>query len=166
MSNFRDIVIFLEESNAIENEHSTIAFEDAFAAWKYAETRALICITDILIIHLTLMQRLRPDIAGEYRKCAVRIGGKIKKEMKLEDFSLALLGVTNYMLESFKLDTNEEREEACKKAHVMFEEIHPFLDGNGRVGRIIYNWHRLALGLPLHIIHVGDEQYEYYTWFR
>jgi len=37
--------------------------------------------------------------------------------------------------------------------------------GNGRVGRILYNIHRLLLGLPIHVIHEGKEQKEYYTWF-
>lgn len=31
-------------------------------------------------------------------------------------------------------------------AHFAFEKIHPFLDGNGRVGRILMNWHLKRLG--------------------
>lgn len=31
-------------------------------------------------------------------------------------------------------------------AHFAFEKIHPFLDGNGRVGRILMNWHLNHLG--------------------
>lgn len=31
-------------------------------------------------------------------------------------------------------------------AHFVFEKIHPFLDGNGRVGRILMNWHLKRLG--------------------
>ena len=30
-----------------------------------------------------------------------------------------------------------------------FETIHPFVDGNGRVGAIIYNWMRGTLGEPI-----------------
>jgi hypothetical protein len=53
-----------------------------------------------------------------------------------------------------------------KKAHVAFETIHPFVDGNGRIGRILMNWQRLQEGLPILIIHEGPEQMEYYKWFK
>lgn len=33
------------------------------------------------------------------------------------------------------------------KMHVMFERLHPFMDGNGRTGRAIWAWHMQKLGL-------------------
>jgi len=58
------------------------------------------------------------------------------------------------------------KDECTKQCHVLFEKIHPFIDGNGRTGRMVYNWHRLKLGLPIHIIHEGKEQFKYYKWFK
>ena len=59
-----------------------------------------------------------------------------------------------------------DRTAHCKRTHIDFEQLHPFEDGNGRVGRILYNIHRVTLGLPIHIIHEGEEQMEYYKWFK
>lgn len=33
------------------------------------------------------------------------------------------------------------------KMHVAFERLHPFMDGNGRTGRVIWAWHMQRLGL-------------------
>ena len=53
-----------------------------------------------------------------------------------------------------------------KLDHITYEKIHPFVDGNGRTGRIFMNWQRIKAGLPILIIHEGEEQKEYYKWFR
>jgi fido (protein-threonine AMPylation protein) len=34
------------------------------------------------------------------------------------------------------------------EAYLEFEEIHPFVDGNGRAGKIIFNWLADSLGDP------------------
>lgn len=42
--------------------------------------------------------------------------------------------------------------EALSRLHVLFEAIHPFLDGNGRAGRILLNYIAVSLGWPPIII--------------
>jgi hypothetical protein len=46
--------------------------------------------------------------------------------------------------------------EALARIHSRFEQIHPFLDGNGRAGRLILNLLLVRLGLPPAIIYKGD----------
>jgi hypothetical protein len=58
------------------------------------------------------------------------------------------------------------KEVFIKQWHINFEGIHPFEDGNGRIGRILMNLQRLSVGLPILIIHEGEEQFEYYKWFK
>ncbi|HJX33378.1 MAG TPA: Fic family protein [Solirubrobacterales bacterium] len=46
--------------------------------------------------------------------------------------------------------------EALARLHARFEQIHPFLDGNGRTGRLILNLLLIRLGYPPAIIYKGD----------
>lgn len=48
--------------------------------------------------------------------------------------------------------------EAVAHAHARFERIHPFLDGNGRVGRLVTNLLLVRLGYPPAIIYKRDRK--------
>jgi Fic family protein len=52
-----------------------------------------------------------------------------------------------------------------KVLHIIFERIHPFIDFNGRVGRMFMNWRRLMSGMPLMTIYEKDRN-KYYEWFK
>lgn len=156
---------FLFESNKIEEEYTSTGLQDAIKAWAYAlDNRDEFSTKYILNIHKKLMERLNPEIAGQLRDCIVYIGGRIcpyisEKELKRE------LG--NWMVRCQKEGRRTGNiEEKIKNWHVEFENIHPFRDGNGRVGRILMNVQRLNYHLPLLIIHQGEEQREYYKWFK
>lgn len=178
--NRSQVIEFLEQSNFIESEYSSEALEDAIEAWDYVFDKPF-SVNLILDIHKILMKRLRPDIAGRFRNCDVWIGGNRKKfihESKFqEDLEVGFENMTanidsrKEFLQSPLPDLPQKdfilwAEDRTKYWHVYFENIHPFEDGNGRIGRILYNIHRLRLGLPIHIIHEGDEQMSYYRWFQ
>jgi Fic family protein len=55
--------------------------------------------------------------------------------------------------------------ENWKDHHIRYEHIHPFVDGNGRTGRMFMNWERLKAGLPLLVIK-ESKKYDYYDWFK
>ena len=55
--------------------------------------------------------------------------------------------------------------DAISLFHLAFERIHPFCDGNGRIGRVLMNWQLLRHGFPSIIIR-DKEKAEYYRAFR
>lgn len=50
-----------------------------------------------------------------------------------------------------------ELPEALAALHARFEQIHPFLDGNGRAGRLVLNLLLVRLGYPPSIVYKGDK---------
>jgi len=165
---------FLQHSNYIENERSDEALADAWEAWDYAYSHrhklTLGCgLTYILDIHKLLMCGLNPRIAGTIRACDVWINGKLKPfistQLIIDDLQFYVI---NTMSDSPSAPYFKGHDLNCftRQTHIEFEAIHPFEDGNGRVGRILYAIHRLKLELPIHIIHDGEEQKEYYKWFE
>lgn len=163
--NKSEIREFLVQSNYIESEARELAHEDAMEAFEYAyEYDKPWNVNFILKVHKLLMQRVRPDIAGKLRDCDVWIGGHrkifVSEALLKEDLKtwISRIGKSAF----YQTDV----EESVKGEHIAFEQIHPFEDGNGRTGRILWQVQRLKLGLPVQIIHEGEEQMEYYKWFK
>jgi len=91
----------------------------------------------ILAAHEALMQMGSGDQAnpGHYRKQAVRIGNLIPAPAP--QVPKLMSDLEKYIN---NLDTSYNMLPALIKAglvHVQFETIHPFLDGNGRIGRLL-----------------------------
>jgi fido (protein-threonine AMPylation protein) len=75
--------------------------------------------------------------------------------------------VTDWIGEVQVLDREREgiEPEALARVHARFEQIHPFLDGNGRTGRLALNLLLVRLGYPPAIIFKGDRR-RYLTALR
>lgn len=152
---------FLKESNAIEKEHSEIGLIDSILTFEFAKRIDGDLTTEyIMKIHAILMRRLNKRIAGNWRRCAVRVGNDYYDK---ENKYLLKKKVQDWLIDCEF--TKLGKEEDIRRWHISFEKIHPFEDGNGRVGRIIMNVQRLKANLPLLIIHTGKEQQDYYKWF-
>jgi len=168
------ITKFLQQSNFIEREYSNEALEDAEKAWKYAMKFKEGFINDrgisidyVLNIHKHLLNRLNKRIAGKFKQCDVIIGGEIKRFIS-DGFSRDVMKewLNTIDINEVKNWIDYKREEKVKEWHIGFEGLHPFEDGNGRTGRILLNITRLLLELPILIIHEGEEQLNYYSWFK
>lgn len=183
-----EVLLFLKESNAIEGVFDDKALEQSFAAWEFFILQDKITPTNILKLHTILMKgKLVKKWLGKFRTVNVSIGKheivgitddkimwKFKKtgeglpwrsvKKALGDWvEMANLTVKLPMESVF--NSPEKMDGEIRQDHVVFEGIHPFVDGNGRVGRILMNWQRLKVGLPILIIK-NDEKQEYYKWFK
>lgn len=115
----------------------------------------------ILIIHKLLLTNIADDIAGRFRGQFeyVRVGTHIAPapehvERMLEEIILEYSGG----FDSYFIDK-------IAKFHLDFENIHPFNDGNGRIGRVIINFQLYRIGFPTLIIR-DKEKDGYYEAFQ
>lgn len=115
----------------------------------------------ILLLHRMLIENINDQIAGRFRKKGeyVRVGPHIAPPPEhiplmiaqtVQDFDS---GHENYFLEKIA------------KFHLEFEWVHPFIDGNGRMGRAIINFQLQKLGFPPVIIRDKGKQ-NYYRAFK
>lgn len=151
---------FLIESNAIEGVFDPASLDDAVAAWRFMMEQDVLGVHEILETHKILMQHqpLKPDEIGKFRRCAVFVGG-------FE--ALPWQQVPGAVQMKFCFEGIRAKPPIDPKAlHIVYEKIHPFVDGNGRTGRIFMNWQRIKrLGLPLLTIKNAEKQ-DYYDWFK
>ncbi len=91
----------------------------------------------ILRWHNELFKETKSDIAGKYRDYLVRVGSYLAPDWQ------DVKKLMNQFIE-FVNNSKMNPVELALREHYKFERIHPFGDGNGRVGRIIMNsilWH-------------------------
>lgn len=55
-------------------------------------------------------------------------------------------------LEELLAEVNAPNYEDPWLIHARYERLHPFMDGNGRSGRVLWAWQRLKQGRPFHEI--------------
>ncbi len=115
----------------------------------------------LLLLHQMLIGGIDDTFAGRFR-CSgeyVRVGTHIapapeKVERLIDEI---LLGYSSDHLAYF-LDK-------IAKFHLDFENVHPFVDGNGRIGRVLINYQLGRLGFP-NIIIRDREKKNYYAAFN
>ena len=115
----------------------------------------------ILLLHQMLIGAIDDDIAGRFRRSGeyVRVGSHIAPAPEQVD------GMIDEALLQYGSDLDCYFLDRIARFHLDFEVIHPFYDGNGRVGRVIINAQLLKQGLPPLIVRNSEKQ-TYYRAFR
>lgn len=117
---------------------------------EYIEKRTVkeLSIEHMLTLHKMLLSGIHDDYAGRFRKKGeyVRVGTHIAPPAEQVE----------RMLEKMLIDYSSDQEtyftDKISRFHIEFERIHPFNDGNGRIGRVLMNEQFLELGYPPVII--------------
>ncbi len=115
----------------------------------------------ILFLHKMLMVNIQDEIAGRFRRDNefVRVGSHIAPAP--QEIAERM---TNAIIEYFG-NASEHIVTRVAKFHLDFEYTHPFIDGNGRMGRVLNNFILLKEGWVTVNIQFIDRQL-YYDAFR
>lgn len=158
---------FVRASNAIEDIFDppygpgTPEFDDHLSAARRVAAGSL---DDIFQIHFVLTHRLLgPTSAGIPRQSEVTIGGAAPPSPGAHLRS-HLRRYARYYVEGPR--AGELPAAFAWRMHHEFECVHPFVDGNGRTGRLLLNALRRRFGLPWQTINPGPEQANYYRSIR
>jgi len=130
---------------------------------KYLWTRPNyeLTVENLELLHQMLLGGIADEYAGRIRGAGeyVRVGWHIAPPPEQ----------IRIMLENLMYQYNSENDkyflEKIAEFHLQFETIHPFCDGNGRMGRLIINLQLAALGYPPVIIQNKGKREDYYPIF-
>lgn len=109
----------------------------------------------ILHLHKILKENVTED-AGSFRTGQVRVGMLIPVKADMIEVKIKNL------LEWYKENQELHPLEKAAEFHCWFERIHPFFDGNGRVGRLLLNFILLKNAFPPIIVQNKNKR-RYYT---
>jgi Fic family protein len=103
----------------------------------------------------------RPEDRGVYRKIPVRIMGA--KHEPPQPY-LVPVQMEQLMTRHEEMAKTMHPIERTALFHLLFEGIHPFIDGNGRTGRLLLNFELISAGFPTINVKFADRK-KYYDCF-
>lgn len=115
----------------------------------------------ILFLHKMLLSNINDEVAGRFRKDNeyVRVGSHIAPKPQ------EVLSRLEKMLTEYNAASHESIVKRIARLHLIFEHIHPFCDGNGRIGRVIINYLLIRDGfVPINIKFI--DRAKYYEAFK
>jgi len=114
----------------------------------------------IFLLHQMLIGGIDDAIAGRFRNAGeyVRVGTHIAPPPEKVSSMIAVI-ISQYASEQKKYFLDK-----IARFHLDFETIHPFCDGNGRIGRALMCYQLIRLGYPPIIIR-DKEKGDYYSAF-
>lgn len=152
--------VHFHESNLIEGFHSDLADDLYAAAWETMRdlarpvTHADIRNAQQMITshQVDLPENARGRYRGDTNTYRVVVGGRLGTEPVFVQSEM----------ERWLRDYEDSTD--TRQSHIDFETIHPFLDGNGRTGRLLMWLHEARLGRAPTVVTYAN-RFAYYDWF-
>ncbi len=113
-------------------------------------------LSTILSLHQMLISNIRDEIAGRFRikDEYVRVGSHIVPAPQ------EVIGRLEKMLADYHATSHENIIKRIARLHLSFEYTHPFIDGNGRIGRVLNNYLLIREGfVPINIKFIDRKKY-------
>lgn len=152
---------YVRESNAIEGVFASDALHESVEAWYLLLLSASSQLTsvDILNCHRAIMLVRWPEIAGKTR-------GELQVDVQVGGRAYVPYENVDELLKTWALAGRRDKTAlGCLRRHIWFEHIHPFRDGNGRVGRMLY-WYECLHNGHMPILFRNDDKAGYYALFN
>lgn len=113
-------------------------------------------------LHEIVLSKINDEESGRYRKVNVRILGAVKTPPGFEKVHALMKSFVEYAKD------NPEKLSPVEFAailHYKLVSIHPFVDGNGRVSRLLMNMQLMKNGYPITIVLRNDRK-KYYDCLK
>jgi Fic family protein len=158
-ANRQDLLDVLENNKRTDKQKAAAIlgyYDAASAMYEYAnnqfkENEFVLRMADIKQIH-TLLMRYEKDLGayigqiGDFRKSNIQVAHATFNPLDMFYVRDGMQLLIKWFNESLKKKIYSEIELAAI-THIWFETIHPFSDGNGRVGRILMSYVLIGQGL-------------------
>lgn len=149
------------DKKPLKDHLEAVGLRDAFLYVEdIAQKKLKLRETEIKSIHSLILIN-RPEDKGVYRRIPVTILGAYTEPVQPY---LIEPKITELLAENEKRKKTMHPIERIARFHLEFEGIHPFIDGNGRTGRLILNLELIRNGYPAINIKFTDRK-RYYNAF-
>lgn len=112
-------------------------------------------ISTIKNLHARLMEGVILS-GGEFRECNIRLTGI--QPFPYQKIPLAMKQLSQYIDNAFS-NPPEDKDLFAWQVHHEFSLFHPFIDGNGRFARLLYNLVRVKFGFQPQVIKSEERSY-------
>lgn len=148
------------DKKPLKDHLEAIGHKDAFNYMvKLVQEKANLTEDTIKQLH-SLVLADKPEDRGIYRRVAVRIMGAKHATAN----PLSIQTKIKELIDEFNADKETNIIRKLALFHIKFEAIHPFIDGNGRTGRLLVNFELMKNGYPPIDIKYSDRK-AYYDAF-